>query len=187
MAYIHTLVEVPFPAEPYTFHYVLLFPTLIYPQHKSRRVSLDCRVRAASHIWWLREQRGIFLKRKGAGFSQASNDVGDRGVLTVAIAALGGTSSKPHHASYVCCLIMRQSIAPTRQSHLSNSSSNPAAFKQLSEKKKEFEAILALEKASTQFLRRIEGIADDVDNITEAGIGLYFWSSKMLVVAKICE
>ena len=121
--------------------------------------------------------QGYFLEKEKGGFYQASNDVGDRGV-TVVVAALGGTLSKPHHPSYVCCLIMRQSIAPTRQSHLSNSSSNPAASKLLLEKKKEFEAILALEKASTQFLKRIEGIADDVDNITEAGIGLYFGHQK---------
>lgn len=66
---------------------------------------------------------------------------------------------------------MRQSIAPLRQSHLPNPSLNSAASAKLSEKKKEFEAVLALEKASTQFLKRIEGLADDFDNIADAGIG----------------
>ncbi|KAI0812625.1 hypothetical protein BC629DRAFT_1280757 [Irpex lacteus] len=65
---------------------------------------------------------------------------------------------------------MRQSIAPLRQSHLPNPSLNGAASAKLSEKKKEFEAVLALEKASTQFLKRIEGLADDFDNIADAGI-----------------
>ncbi|KAI0093157.1 hypothetical protein BDY19DRAFT_989825 [Irpex rosettiformis] len=59
---------------------------------------------------------------------------------------------------------MRQSTAPLRQS-------NPASnTKQLLEKKKEFDAVLALDRASTQFLKRIEGLADDFDDIADAGI-----------------
>ncbi|KAI0344761.1 hypothetical protein BDW22DRAFT_1372125 [Trametopsis cervina] len=65
---------------------------------------------------------------------------------------------------------MRQSIAPLRQSHLSAPALNAAATAKLLEKKKEFEAVSALEKASTQFLKRIEGLADDFDNMADAGI-----------------
>ena len=66
---------------------------------------------------------------------------------------------------------MRQSIAPLRQSHLPNPALNATAATKLLEKKKEFEAVLALEKASTQMLKRMEGLSDDFDNIADAGIG----------------
>lgn len=66
---------------------------------------------------------------------------------------------------------MRQSVAPLRQSHLPNPATNAAAAAKLLEKKKEFEAVLALEKASAQFLKRIESLGDDFDVIADAGIG----------------
>ncbi|KAI0688044.1 hypothetical protein BC835DRAFT_1374516 [Cytidiella melzeri] len=65
---------------------------------------------------------------------------------------------------------MRQSLAPQRQSHLSNPALNAAAAAKLLEKKKEFREVLALERASLQFLKRIEALADDFDNMAEAGI-----------------
>lgn len=67
---------------------------------------------------------------------------------------------------------MRQSMAPLRQSHLPAPANNSAAAAKLLEKKKEFEAVAALERASTQFLKRIESIGDDFDVIADAGIGV---------------
>lgn len=66
---------------------------------------------------------------------------------------------------------MRASIAASRQSHLPGSVSNAAAATKLIEKKKEFEAVAALERASAQFLKRIEELGDDFEVISEAGIG----------------
>ncbi|PSR88590.1 hypothetical protein PHLCEN_2v5117 [Hermanssonia centrifuga] len=64
---------------------------------------------------------------------------------------------------------MRQSIAPLRQSHLPPQAVNAAAQAKYLEKKKEFEAAQALEKASTQFLKRIEALGDDFDVMADAG------------------
>ncbi|PCH43922.1 hypothetical protein WOLCODRAFT_138678 [Wolfiporia cocos MD-104 SS10] len=61
---------------------------------------------------------------------------------------------------------MRQS-GVARQSHMPGSSSNVASAKLL-EKKKEYEAVTALERASTQFVKRIEDIGDDFDVLAEA-------------------
>jgi len=68
---------------------------------------------------------------------------------------------------------MRQSIAPTRisQSGSLAQSNNTAAISRLQEKKKEFEAVAALERASALFLKRIEGLADDCDVMADAGQG----------------
>ena len=41
----------------------------------------------------------------------------------------------------------------------------------LLEKKKEFESIQALEKASAQFLKRIEALGNDFDVMADAGTG----------------
>ena len=41
------------------------------------------------------------------------------------------------------------------------------------EKKKEFELVQALEKASTNFLSRIEGLGEDFDVMADAGTGEY--------------
>jgi len=70
---------------------------------------------------------------------------------------------------------MRQSVAPTRASHAASSINsqppNPAALARLQEKKKEFEAVAALEKASAMFVKRIEGLGDDCDVMADAGLG----------------
>ena len=68
---------------------------------------------------------------------------------------------------------MRASMAVSRQSQLPGSVSSAAATAKLLEKKKEFEAVAALEKASTQFLKRIEQLGDDFDVMADAGIGMY--------------
>jgi hypothetical protein len=67
---------------------------------------------------------------------------------------------------------MRQSVAPNRVSQTSHPSSN--AHARLLEKKKEFSAVSALEKASALFLERIEGVKEDCDIMANAGEG---WSA----------
>jgi len=65
---------------------------------------------------------------------------------------------------------MRQSVAPSaRQSHLPNPAANAAALAKLFEKKKEYEAVTALERASAQFAKRIEELGDDFDVMADAG------------------
>lgn len=74
---------------------------------------------------------------------------------------------------------MRPSIAPNRASHAASSAiphpPNPAAVARLQEKKKEFEAVAALEKASAMFVKRIEGLGDDCDVMADAGLGNYYF------------
>ena len=67
--------------------------------------------------------------------------------------------------------MMRQSMAPLRQSHVPGQQPNAAALAKLNEKKKEFEAVAALERASTRFLKRIEDISEDFEVMADAGIG----------------
>ncbi|KAG1717979.1 uncharacterized protein EDB91DRAFT_1187487 [Suillus paluster] len=67
---------------------------------------------------------------------------------------------------------MRQSVAPSRISHaasLASQANNASAISRLQEKKKEFEAVAALERASALFLKRIEGLADDCEVMADAG------------------
>ncbi len=70
---------------------------------------------------------------------------------------------------------MRASVAPSRQSQLPSSVTSAAAVAKLLEKKKEFEAVAALERASAQFLKRIEDLGDDFDVMADAGLGMC-WS-----------
>ncbi|KAF8230193.1 hypothetical protein L208DRAFT_1378627 [Tricholoma matsutake] len=63
---------------------------------------------------------------------------------------------------------MRQSLAANRASHAAPPQTNSAAAKLL-EKKKEFDAVSALERASALYLERIEGIGDDCDIMADAG------------------
>ncbi|KIJ65412.1 hypothetical protein HYDPIDRAFT_174879 [Hydnomerulius pinastri MD-312] len=67
---------------------------------------------------------------------------------------------------------MRQSVAPNRMSHAASQASqanNAAATNRLLEKKKEYEAVAALERASALFVKRIEGLAEDCDVMADAG------------------
>lgn len=67
---------------------------------------------------------------------------------------------------------MRHStIASSRQSTLQNSALNAAAQARLLEKKKEYEAVAALERASAQFVKRIDELGDDFDVMADAGKG----------------
>ncbi|KAI0248187.1 hypothetical protein BJV78DRAFT_1238678 [Lactifluus subvellereus] len=66
---------------------------------------------------------------------------------------------------------MHLSTASTRVSHAPGSQPPSAALlARLADKKREFEAIDALQRASALFLRRLEGLADDCEAMAEAGI-----------------
>jgi len=91
-----------------------------------------------------------------------------------------------HHHTVLYCNppagpVMRPSTAsvpfsqPQSQSQAQQSQSHPppsaAQLARLADKKKEFEAVDALQRASALFLRRLEGLADDCEAMAEAGIG----------------
>ncbi|KAI9510090.1 hypothetical protein F5148DRAFT_977242 [Russula earlei] len=67
---------------------------------------------------------------------------------------------------------MRPSSASIRASHAPASQPPPSAalLARLADKKKELEAVDALQRASALFLRRLEGLADDCEEMAEAGI-----------------
>ncbi|PBK74288.1 hypothetical protein ARMSODRAFT_951919 [Armillaria solidipes] len=60
---------------------------------------------------------------------------------------------------------MRQSVAPNRSSQTNSA----AAAAKLLEKKKEFDAVNALTRASALYLERIEGLSTDFDTMADAG------------------
>ncbi|KAG7449614.1 uncharacterized protein BT62DRAFT_928337 [Guyanagaster necrorhizus] len=60
---------------------------------------------------------------------------------------------------------MRQSVAPNRFSQTNSA----AATAKLLEKKKEFDAVHALTRASALYLERIEGLSTDFDTMADAG------------------
>ena len=66
---------------------------------------------------------------------------------------------------------MRASMAANRQSQLPGSVTSAAAAAKLLEKKKEFEAIQALERASGEFLKRVDVLGDDFEVLADAGRG----------------
>ncbi|TFK25547.1 hypothetical protein FA15DRAFT_639367 [Coprinopsis marcescibilis] len=59
--------------------------------------------------------------------------------------------------------------AAGRASHLPSSASTAAALAKLAEKKKEFDAVSALERASSSYLERIQQVADDCEVMADAG------------------
>ncbi|KAJ7928566.1 hypothetical protein B0H13DRAFT_1597380 [Mycena leptocephala] len=65
----------------------------------------------------------------------------------------------------------RQSVAANRPSHAVglNPVNSAAAAAKFLEKKKEFDAVSALQRASTLYLQRIEGLADDCETMADAG------------------
>ncbi len=63
---------------------------------------------------------------------------------------------------------MRQSLAANRASV----NAHPAAIAKLLEKKKEYDAVSALERASALYLQRIDGLAEDLDVMADAGQGV---------------
>ncbi|KAI0071714.1 hypothetical protein K474DRAFT_574508 [Panus rudis PR-1116 ss-1] len=65
---------------------------------------------------------------------------------------------------------MRQSAANFRQSQVPSQAAAAAAQAKLLEKKKECEAVIALERASSKFLKRIESLAEDFDVVADAGV-----------------
>ncbi|KAJ7078859.1 hypothetical protein B0H15DRAFT_859536 [Mycena belliarum] len=65
----------------------------------------------------------------------------------------------------------RQSGAANRLSHAAgvNPANSAAAAAKFLEKKKEFDAVSALQRASALYLQRIEGLADDCETMADAG------------------
>ncbi|KAJ7124965.1 hypothetical protein C8R44DRAFT_781926 [Mycena epipterygia] len=65
----------------------------------------------------------------------------------------------------------RQSVAANRPSHAAglNPANSAAAAAKFLEKKKEFDAVFALQRASALYLQRIEGLADDCETMADAG------------------
>lgn len=73
---------------------------------------------------------------------------------------------------YVIDINMRHSVAPNRVSQAgSYSSSSAATVAKLLEKKKEYDAVSALERASALYLERIEALGDDCVAMANAGEG----------------
>lgn len=67
---------------------------------------------------------------------------------------------------------MRPSTFGARASQAVNSQANIAAAKsKLIEKKKEFEAVQALERVSSGYFERIMGLAEDFETMADAGQG----------------
>ncbi|KAK7472946.1 hypothetical protein VKT23_001050 [Stygiomarasmius scandens] len=67
---------------------------------------------------------------------------------------------------------MRQSILANRSSYaagLNPQTNSAAALARLSEKKKEYDAVAALDRASTQYLERIMQIAEDCEIMANSG------------------
>jgi hypothetical protein len=61
----------------------------------------------------------------------------------------------------------------SRASHAPSSQAPPSAtlLARLADKKKEIEAVEALQRSSALFLRRLDGLADDCEVMADAGIG----------------
>jgi hypothetical protein len=80
---------------------------------------------------------------------------------------------------------MRPSTTSTRASHAPGSQAPPSAtlLARLADKKKEIEAVEALQRASTLFLRRLEGLADDCEAMADAGIGACMYTARSCVRA----
>lgn len=71
---------------------------------------------------------------------------------------------------------MRTSAASLRSSIAPGAQHPPSAenLAGLNQKKKEAEAVDALQRASALFLQRLEGLADDCESMAEAGAGARF-------------
>ncbi|KAL0956177.1 hypothetical protein HGRIS_002337 [Hohenbuehelia grisea] len=66
--------------------------------------------------------------------------------------------------------MIRQSIAANRATSAGGAqASAAAAATKLAEKKKEYEAVAALERISSQFVERIAGITEDCETMANAG------------------
>ena len=80
-------------------------------------------------------------------------------------------------------VLMRSSIVPARVSALAAQPLNPASLHRLLEKKKEYETVAALERASALFVKRIEGLANDCQVMADAGQGesAHAWNYPVLI------
>jgi hypothetical protein len=68
---------------------------------------------------------------------------------------------------------MRPSSTSSRASHAPGSQAPPSTtlLARLADKRREVEAVDALQRSSALFLRRLEGLADDCEAMADAGIG----------------
>ncbi len=73
---------------------------------------------------------------------------------------------------------MRQSVAPNRAS-VTQGGSSAANLSKLTEKKKEYDAVSALERASALYLERLEALGDDCDIMADAGEGKALFSHSL--------
>lgn len=105
--------------------------------------------------------------------------------LTVANICIA-TPSEPWNITTQYCIVTLPTAGPVMrlsqpqsQPQAQQSQSHPppsaAQLARLADKKKEFEAVDALQRASALFLRRLEGLADDCEAMAEAGIGARFF------------
>ncbi|RXW15423.1 hypothetical protein EST38_g10426 [Candolleomyces aberdarensis] len=83
--------------------------------------------------------------------------------------AIPGTDSEAEDGLQLTFKSMRPSIAASRASHLPSAAPSAAAAAKLIEKKKEFDAVSALERASALYLERISALADDCVVMADAG------------------
>ena len=67
---------------------------------------------------------------------------------------------------------MRPSTVANRASHGMPVNTHVNAAAKLVEKKKEFDAVAAFERASALYIERIEGLSDDCGIMAEAGQGM---------------
>ena len=125
-------------------------------------------------------------RQRGRACSQESRvrNGAELNVLVQPERKFASTRIRRHVTILLCVLLhhseMRQSVAPSRVSHahaLSSQANNPASVHRLLEKKKEYEAVAALERASALFVKRIEGLADDCEVMADAGQGkpVHMW------------
>lgn len=66
-------------------------------------------------------------------------------------------------------IIMRQSVAPIRSSLVLSEAAQAAALARLQEKKKEIDAVAALDRATADLVERIAKLSDDCDVMAESG------------------
>jgi hypothetical protein len=69
---------------------------------------------------------------------------------------------------------MRQSTASSRYPHIGGHGSSTTTSRKLLEKRKEYEGVVALAEASDIFLKRIEALGNDLDDVATAGKGAVF-------------
>ena len=80
----------------------------------------------------------------------------------------------PHHSTHKIPS-MRPSVASSLRSSIAAAPPSAETLAGLNQKKKEAEAVDALQRASALFLQRLEGLADDCEAMADAGAGARFF------------